>query len=544
MKHGYTTLFLFLGLSSASVAQEDGTLSWHAAPAFDAAAVAADDQRRAEEGELDLYARRMALVLTSAQHGAWSLENGSPVCRLAVASTGAQALELLLDDVDVPPGASLLLRATNGRALCAPLSLDLPKGVHSCSSPLVFEDSVLVEYREPADAPFTGRFTIDGVAHAYREVDDLLREGSCHVNVACTPESTGWEGPIAATVRISVVTTVGNGWCSGTLVNNVRQDCTPYILTAFHCGRLSTTSQFGQYKFYFHFQYATCQGGAYSTDHFLTGAQKVAYSDDYAPEYQGLGGSDFMLLRMNLDVPASFDPFWAGWDATALSTVTADGVCIHHPTGAPKRISSYTQTLTTGHPMASSGLMTHYKVHWAPTQNGFGVTEEGSSGAGLFKPNATVGPVLIGTLTGSSSGMNCSNNSGTSYFGKMSYHWTNNPNAANIKLKRWLDPDDTGTLVLGGSADPCGAPAGIAEAVQGGKLDLYPNPATDQVVVLSGTDGRTQYQLTDAMGHVLRQGEWTGARGLIDLSGMANGTYLIRTVQHGSVRTVPLMIVR
>ncbi|MBS1940791.1 MAG: T9SS type A sorting domain-containing protein [Bacteroidetes bacterium] len=513
--------------------------------AFDAAAVAVQDAQREADGDLPLYSRNLLLNVSSAM-GAWSVEGGERVCRMAISSPGAEAMELLLEDVEVPAGAILQVFDAQGHALSGLEAVLLPEGVHEYATALVPGDGWVLEYREPDADGASGRFTIAQVGHAYRDVEsEDAREGTCHVNVACHPESDGWEGPIRATVRISVVTPLGNGWCSGTLVNNVRQDCAPYILSAWHCGRTSTTAQFNQYKFYFNFQYATCNGGAYSTAQFMTGAQLKAYSDDYAPQYGGLGGSDFMLLRTNLSVPDAFDPYWAGWDATNISSVTADGVCVHHPTGAPKRISSYTQTLITGHPMASSGLMSHYKVVWAQTQHGWGITEEGSSGAGLFKQIAGTGPVLIGTCTGNSSGMNCSNHAGYAYFGKMSYHWTQNPNAANIKLKPWLDPDNTGTLVLAGSDDPCTITAGIADMREARGLSLAPNPANDQVVLglPAGSMLPARVLLTDALGRHIA--EWTMGREQqqLDLRDVPAGAYFISLLQpNQAVRTGRILI--
>lgn len=523
---------------------------WDAVPmfrpaAFDAAAVAVEDEQREASGELRLYARNLPIFVSSEQ-GTWHTEGNERVCRMAIGSSGAMAMELLLENVEVPAGARLHVLDLNGHALHGYVGMDLPADVHTYSTPLVGGDHWILEYREPEEAHVPGRFTIAGVGHAYRDVEvGIAREGTCHVNASCHPESDGWDGPIAATVRISVVTPQGNGWCTGTLMNNVRQDCAPYILTAWHCGRTSTAQQFNQYKFYFNFQYATCAGGSYSTAQYVTGAQLKAYSDDYAPEFQGVGGSDFMLLRTNVAIPGSFDPYWAGWDATNIPMVTADGVCIHHPTGAPKRISSFTQTLTTGHPMTSSGLMTHYKAKWAPTTNGFGVTEEGSSGSGLFKPDAAHGPLLIGTLTGSSSGMNCTNNTGTAYFGKMSYHWTNNPNSTNIKLKPWLDPDNTGATVLGGSADPCGLPIGIPEAEEALFPAIAPNPADDRIAIrLSpGTGLPVRSRLVDAWGRTAA--EWTllpGDRSL-DVRHLSAGTYTLMLLQEGRPPTAKRILI-
>lgn len=477
---------------------------------FDAVAVAADDLVRDAASELPLYGRKMPLLLRNDQAGTWSVEGPERVWRMGIHSPGALAQECFIDQIDVPAQATLRVLSPDGRPWGGAASLAFAPGTTEFSTPLVAGDSCVLEYREPVDAVRYGMFRVAEVGHAYRDVAPwAAREGSCHVNVECQPEADGWEGPITATVRISVVVPEGSGWCSGTLVNNVRQDCTPYILTAYHCGRTSTTSQFNQYKFYFNFQYATCSGGSYSTAQYITGAQLKAYSNDYAPQYQGVGGSDFMLLQANADVPEGFNPYWAGWDATGIASLSTDGVCIHHPTGAPKRISSYTQTVTTGHPMTSSGLMSHYKVKWAATQNGFGVTEVGSSGSGLFKPNASTGPLLVGTLTGSSSGMSCTNNTGTAYFGKMSYHWTGNPNAANIKLKPWLDPDNTGTLVLGGSADPCALQNGIGEYSGTAALLTVPNPADETFTIQPATGLQLPVRalLVDALGRTVEA--WT-----------------------------------
>lgn len=519
-----------------------GGLRVHRAAEFDAQAVALDDQRREEQGELHLYGRSLALGVSSTADGSWSVEAQDRVCRLAVTSPGAQAMELFMEEVFVPAGARMRILDSEGMELHPVVNIDPPVGVHEFSTPLVAGDAWVLEYREPADASFQGRFALPLLGHAYRDVPMLVdREGDCHVNVACTPESNGWEGPIRATVRISVVVPQGAGWCSGTLMNNVRQDCTPYFLTAWHCGRTSTTAQFNQYKFYFNFQYATCAGGAYSTSQLMTGAQLKAYSDDYVEALQGLGGSDFMLLRTNVAVPASFDPYWAGWDATNISNVAADGVCIHHPTGAPKRISSYTQTLTTGHPMASSGLLSHYKLKWAQTVNGFGITEYGSSGSGVFKPHA-VGPVLIGTLTGSSSGMTCTNNTGTSYFGKMSYHWTGNPNTAAQKLKAWLDPDDTGTLAIGGSASPCSFPAGVERVVEP-ELVLAPNPAQDRIWV-KDLPNPAEWMIFDASGRPISKGLSVDATDGIVLQDIAPGLYTLQLFNtNGTVLRAPFIIV-
>lgn len=514
-------------------------------PPFDAERVALDDQLRAKAGDLPLYARYLPLMASSDEAGYWSEQDGERIWRLGIASPGALAMEFLLDRVQVPPGACMRFVSADGTDLARAYPVHLPGGIAETSTPLVHADSCILEYREPIDGALRGRFRVAWVGHAYRDVGRSTDDLSCYVNTACLPEAEGWEEAIRSTVRISVVVAQGSGWCSGTLVNNVREDCEPYILSAYHCGRTSTTAHFNQYKFYFNFEYANCGGGSYNTSQFVNGAQLKAYSDDYAPQYQGLGGSDFMLMRLHQDIPDTFNPFWAGWDATNLMTITGGGVSIHHPTGSPKRISTFTQNATTGHPMASSGLMTHYKVRWASTTHGRGVTENGSSGGGMFRQLTEYGPVLVGTLTGSSAGMTCANSSGTSYFGKIAYHWTNNPNTSDLKLKAWLDPDNTGILRIKGSAAPCGSNTGVEGVAGKPALHVFPTPTQGLINVETDAQGHTAFQLTDAVGRMIRTGFLIGPHTVLDLADLPNGGYFLYILDQRSGRhSTPLIIAR
>ena len=54
----------------------------------------------------------------------------------------------------------------------------------------------------------------------------------CHLDVTCYPE---WSSSAAGVALITYETSEGSFICSGTLLNNSRQDFTPYFLTAAHC---------------------------------------------------------------------------------------------------------------------------------------------------------------------------------------------------------------------------------------------------------------------------------------------------------------------
>ncbi|MGV3636153.1 MAG: trypsin-like serine peptidase [Flavobacteriales bacterium] len=442
---------------------------------FDPVPVALDDVARAERGDLYFYGRSLALDAHTSEYGEWVLEGDQRVWRVEVTSPGAQAIELFYDRMIMPKGAELRVSHPLGEEQFGPFtSADVFGGVFS--TPLVTGDRCIVEYRVPVHVEDPGGFRITRVGHAYRDVLD----GSCNIDVVCSPEGDDWESAGAGVVRISIVAGGGVGWCSGALVNNVRQDCSPYILSAWHCGAGSTAAQMNVFKFYFGYQRPNCGSGAAPSNMFLTGAQLRAFSNDNA----GNSGSDFMLLEANGAIPEHFPHYFLGWDAGSLTTSAADGVCIHHPTGSPKRISTYTQTLTTGHWAPSTGLQSHWRVNWAETQNGHGVTESGSSGAPLLRRSMSGEPYVIGTLSGSTGQLSCASRGGTSFFGKFSYHWSQNPNTAALKLRNWLDPDATGTLQLDGGVSPCTTVASIAGTTGVAPLEIRYDPQGRTIRIL------------------------------------------------------------
>lgn len=494
-----------------------------------------EDAERERNGELALYGRIIPVSSDLLHEGAWSEEDGEQVWRMRIVSPGAEATELFLPVFLPGRHGRLIILDPEGVPRHGPYTMEDDPSGHGLSTPLVAGEACVLEFR--TTDPDGASVLVGGVGHAYRDVEAMV----CNVDVACTPEGTGWQDAIAGTVRISIVQNAGTGWCSGALVNNVRQDCKPYILTAWHCGAGSTTAQFNQYKFYFGYARPQCGSGSAPAGMVLTGAQLRGYSNDD----EGRTGSDFMLLEMNAQVPSSFNAFWSGWDATQSSTSAGGGVSVHHPLGQPKKISTYTQTLTTGH-WSNQALASHWLVRWAATANGHGVTASGSSGGPLFKRDNDGRAYVIGTLSGSSGGLSCTNTGGTSFFGKVSYHWSGNPNFLNQKLRHWLDPDGTGTLVLPGSADPCGSLTNVLERVAE-RPRVQPNPADQWTTVQwdGMLEGTGTLLVTDMAGRTV-QGPLMVRSSMFELEtgGMLPGTYHVRLVRNdGRVVVTPLVVV-
>lgn len=494
-----------------------------AAP-FDAEAAHADDELRAAAGKLRLYGRFVSTDVDLNNAGRWTeLHNGDRVWRVHLVSAGALATELFFSDYVMPRGATVYVYDDAGEQLHGGYTDYNEQANGEFSTDMIFGESCVVEYYEPAEVRGLGYLRIDRIVHAYRDVgpDGTELTGVCEVDVNC-PEGANWTEQRDAVMRIRVVIPSGTGYCSGALVNNTAQNCLGYVLTAFHCGEESTDANFSSYQFRWRYQRPSCGTGS-ASGFTMTGCVRRADSNDGG----GHTGSDFMLVELNNAIPPGYTPYYAGWDATGVGS--SSGVSIHHPDADVKKISTYASNLGSGswHGLTSGS---HWRVTWVASANGHGVTEGGSSGSPIFNSAKRI----IGTLTG---GASCcevngcdlpgSGPSAQDYYGKMSYHWgTLNPNPAGEELHWWLDPNGLGE-VLDGSYDPCST--GIDERPGVAMLALFPNPATQQFTVTYPKDIAQveRLTLTDVTGRVVVNERPIGSgQCVLDVSALAEGSYV------------------
>jgi PKD repeat protein len=379
--------------------------------------------------------------------GQWEyLPQGGRICRLSIQCKGAQGIGLNYNSLQLPSGSDIFVYTPDHQnVIGAFTTAEIPKYQKFTTRPLQ-GDEIVIEYYEPIDSKGEGDIEISGLVYMYRGFEptnakegNSVSSGSCEVNVNCE-EGQNWQNQKQGVVKI--LTKVGPKYfyCTGSVINNTQQDFTGLLLTASHCsedfsGGTSSDEDYNQWVFYFNYESPGCvtSGSAVLS---MVGAQKLATSLSSTDL-----GSDFLLLKFNGDIPASYNPYYCGWDAGYGNS--ASGVCIHHPDGDVKKISTYSSMLGSG--TWGSTPNTHWIVTWAQTPNGYGVTEGGSSGSPLFDEEGLV----IGTLTGGES--SCSNPTGQDMFGKVAFSWISNGTNANQQLKPWLDPGNTGILKMPGS---------------------------------------------------------------------------------------------
>ncbi len=393
------------------------------------------------------FAVMLPVELDLLQSGTFlQLDDGSRIYRLKIQAAGALANNLYFDDFFLPEGVKLFLYDDSKKQLKGAFtSFNNTKSGYFAVE-LMAGETVILEVNIPSDITNQTVIRIAEFGFAYRdvpnynEIDGFTGSDWCEVNVNCSPEGDDWQVQKRAVVKIVVKVFRGSYMCTGALVNNVRNDATPYVLTADHCAfqefHYATDTDLDQWVFYFNYESTTCDPGTTPVELSMVGASKVSQGGN-----KGHDGSDFYLVLLKNQVPENYNPYFLGW--SRIDEVSEQGVTIHHPEGDVKKISTYlTPIESTG--WFGNGLQSHWKVYWAETENNWGVTEPGSSGSPLFSSNG----MLIGTLTGGLA--TCDNNDVPDYYGKFSYHWQSNGTADTAQLKPWLDPDNTGALTLGG----------------------------------------------------------------------------------------------
>ncbi len=469
-------------------------------------------------------------------------------------ASGAQGLISYFDNFYLGYGSALYIYSPDRTSISTLTHRD-NNGTTFNASDIVYGDEIVFEYVPGENAEndhlhiseigYGFNLRADGAtgSSASRATDPMFgTSSSCEVNVNCSPEGDDWQADKQAIVRILVKSGSESGYCSGTLVNNTAQDCTPYILTAEHCqlnestGANAALSDYNFWKFYFNFESPTCADPAASTSGALasqtiTGSTRLAFSNDNGGET----GSDFLLLKISKRPDTMYTVYFAGWDAT--TNVPQSGKGIHHPSGDIKKISEFDNSATSAS-MYGNVAGTHWKVKWSATQNGHGVTEPGSSGSPIFDISTHR---VVGTLTGG--GSSCTSLNQSDFYGKVAFHWTSNGSVDSLQLQPWLDLGGTGATAIDGqyamyidSNYTCGIPAppsGIKE-LSNVDFSIMPNP-NNGVFTIQCRETVTTVNIFDINGRLLRTFNNSTS---ITISDFAKGIYIAQIVtKHGTAQT-------
>lgn len=438
------------------------------------------------ENEKEFKMRRFGVILPIgvdfySMSDKFSVEGGS-IYLLRLKSKNAQGLSIYSSNFYLPQHSEMHVYNNDRSKYIGGFTSINNHELRTFASELIESDEIIIEYFEPSFINEKPIIEITELGYAYRDVNNIDKageygsSGACNINVNCS-EGDNYRSQQRGIVRIQIrMNAYSIGWCTGSLINNTKRDLKPYLLTAAHCvENVSNNSYYSQFVFYFNYESPNCTNPLYESQILyksLIGATKLSMDPSF-----GDSGSDFLLLLLNNIVPKNYNSFWNGWNVN--NSASAKGVCIHHPSGDIKKISTYTSPLVSINYSTESVDQngTHWRVRWAKTITNYGITEGGSSGSPLFNNNGQI----IGTLTGGYSSCDAPDSYKIDYYGKMSYHWLNNGFTSSSKIINWLDPENLGVTSFQGDDYISYLGLNNTGIENNTKTKIFPNPTNNEL---------------------------------------------------------------
>jgi lysyl endopeptidase len=503
LPRGFGLLLCALGLGSlgsAHAATSVRTLNVDLAPKIEAAVT-----------KRDRFAVDVPHIATATSAGSWERENGRSTWRYAVRIPTAVSMSFHAGAFALPGGATLQVTAADGSRF---IYVGTDGGGGELWSRIHRGDSLSFELSVPSALESQVDFVIASLQAGYRGLgggapdhphfSKLTAAGaasmvaaacsenfSCHVNAA-----NRGNGDATAAIVVG-----GVSLCSATLINNLRNDATPYLLSARHCKELPHSGVTVYWD-------AVTPCGTPLASIYSTQTPAYIHTSDTVFEQQ-----DVWLIRLTGPVNGTH-VYFAGWDATGGAFV--GGYSPHHALGRTRQYTGWygqavQQTLT-----ADTLGVGYDSTYWGVV-NEVGNVGAGASGGGLFNPDhRLVGTASLASLVADDEGV-CpaasppapSPGTTTALYNALAAVWETNADTTSftnpVTLKSLLDPDNTGVRVSDGF-----------EMLPGVYLSSNPSYGdTGRVVTLTWSGGSATSCV--ASGGAAGDG-WSGARAV-------NGTY-------------------
>jgi hypothetical protein len=444
--------------------------------------------------------------------GVWDeLPNGDRIWRINIISKDARTLNFIFNTYKIPRGATVHLYNSDRSDLLGAYTNIFNRPDQMLGTWMVEGDNVWIEYFEPASVAGKGELNIAKVIHGYRsitkaQIQQKINESEdCNHDVDCTVGEDFNE--LKDRLKHAVAFVIMQGFvCTGTLINNTKNDKAPYFLTANHCtgGSESTWA----FRFNWISPDPSCATTTGSTDAMVNQTTSGATQLASNPE------SDFKLLNLDGGLDESWDLEWAGWDRRDIAAGFAVG--IHHPSGDIMKVCRENEGLR--QITANIGDLITPVDSWQVADWDLGVTESGSSGSALFNPEGRI----IGQLAGGGAACSGTNDNGISdFYGRFNISWDFGNSDSN-RLSNWLDPDNTGRETLDMlSQENIPSPRSENEIAA-----VFFNVSEAIINIVNYTGGELEYYIYNISGKVVDLGK-ISEEGRIDMVYKASGMYFV-----------------
>lgn len=381
------------------------------------------ESEAAKDEKSEKFAHSFNVDLNPGNSGEWFTSEDYRIWQLHIASKDALSIGLIFTKYRVPDGARLFVFDQGKETIYGAFTSANNKSFQKLAIYPFPGDELIIQYEEPFDVDFAGELELGRINHDY--VGVVLKNrwkqrpsGDCNVDVNCETNS-GLDQQKRAVCRILADDELG----TATLLNNTAEDGSPILISAFHVFDSIKTAEVTLFDFNYESPFCVDIDG-YDLQS-ISGAKGLASFDSL----------DFILVKLSAEIPASYRPYYAGWDASGI--VPANSYVIHHPNGDVKKISHDEGTCDT---ISFAKNFIKYG-HWKVLNYESGTTEAGSSGASLFSNKR-----VFGTLSGGAA--SCTDLSYDA-FARLNRMW-NYKSGSDHQLKPWLDPLGTGMKKLDG----------------------------------------------------------------------------------------------
>jgi len=351
--------------------------------------------------------------------GTWeSSVDGHLVWRQRITSPGAYSLNLGFKEFNLPSTAAMFIYDRHKTYVIGPISQKDNDTHGEWWSPVIPFDDIVIEVQIAPKQKEDLKVVVSNVNHDFSGFGAVI-SGSCNLDVVCGEED-GF--PLTERYRdminsVGAMIIQGSVVCTGSLMNNTRQDCRPFVLTAEHCGVNDQTA--ASVVIFWNFQNTQCRAPG--------SAASGGSGDGQILQFNSGASSISRFVQSDFSLPAT-EPYFNGWDRETERVDSA--FSIHHPRGDEKRISFDFDSLTFN--IAENFVRV---ADWD-----IGTTEGGSSGSPLYdKFGFVVGHLSAGAADEEDD------------YGMIKKSWIGG-GTPDTRLRDWLDPDNTGITRLSGRA--------------------------------------------------------------------------------------------
>lgn len=380
--------------------------------------------------------------------GTWfELPNGDKLWLLEVVCPAALSVNFCYDKFWIPDGGKFFVYSKDRKHTIGAFTSRNNNGdkvnIRGFATELIHGNDVMLEYYQPKEVTTDAIISIKYIVHGYRYVrtrdSGYGASDICMVNINCG-EGLNWQKEKKAVARVLL----NNGFCSGFLIGTTSLNGEPFFLTANHCIKSDDKDAINNPNldysvFYWNYETPGCPNENIEPSNYLTtsGATIVANPGDTEGER-----SDFALLRLTDDPKtlSDYTPYYLGWDLSGSSG--NPGVCIHHPRGDVKKISTILSPPIPSTYTQYNSFLSYWDVSFDQ-----GVVNGCSSGSPLLNAAHRV----IGQLSWRDTD-GC-NYRGHALYGRFDVSWTGSNihvDSIHRRLDCWLDSLNTGVQTMDG----------------------------------------------------------------------------------------------